>query len=378
MTLLNLCGYETGSVTSLIDTSTLGGTGSFSVQSSVKRTGNYAFRANPSTTDSAYVVHSKIANTTATEAGINLASCWYRFYFRVATFPAATSEQFCQIHSVAGGRKLALRVTSAQKIQAYDSTNTQLGSDGATTINADTWYCIEVSCGTGASASYEIKIDQVSELSGTGNLSTSNNQQLILGKYVNINGQSVDFYFDDVAIDDTAYPGAGQCKAMLPNADGNYTTFTIGAGGANKWECLDDVLLDATDYLLSTLTIGEAYTAALQSCAQAGITSISINAVKAIAVVVSNTSTSRCKGRFRSATTDSDTGAANISSTTRGMMYFTATDPATTAAWTESGLNGCEIGAIEDETVDKTRLLAAYLMVDYVPLSTAGNRGYIF
>ena len=60
------------------------------------------------------------------------------------------------------------------------------------------------------------------------------------------------------------------------------------------------------------------------------------------------------------------------------MMYFTATDPATTAAWTESGLNGCEIGAIEDETVDKTRLLAAYLMVDYVPLSTAGNRGYIF
>jgi len=255
-----------------------------------------------------------------------------------------------------------------------------MGSDGATTLALTTWYKIEIKCGTGAAADYEVKIGETSEFSGTGSLHTNNNGALRVGKVINRNTQAVDFYYDDIAIDDAAYPGAGQSKIMVPNADGNYTTWTVGAGPADKWDCVNGIPYDAGSYLLSTLTVGQAYTAALQSSADAGISVISIFAVRAIAICTRDgAANSTIRLRLRSTTTDSDTASdraigAGVSATTK--IY--PTDPATAAAWTESGLNGCEVGAIERETTDKTRLLAAYLMVDYVPLSTAGNRGYIF
>ena len=378
MAFVNICGFEAGDP----DWETFdAGSGTFSVQTSIKRTGAYALRINPTTTLTGRVRLQGLGTTGPEDAAINVATCYYRFYFYVATLPSANSEEICQVFNTTGVLKFTARITSAGKLQAYSNDGTtQLGSDGATTLSLNTWHRIELSVGTGASAAYEVKIAGTSELSGTGNLGTGNNGGFSIGKVTNRNGQSVDYYYDDVAIDNAAYPGISQCKIMIPSADGNYTTFTIGAGSGDKWEQVKGIPPDGdTTYLVSTLVIGEAYTAAMQSCAQAGIAPISINAAKAIIVTKSNTGgASNGYLRLRSNTTDSNTTVAFVGSVYTNYAKIFTTDPATSAAWTTGGLDGAEVGCVIDETTDGRRLTTCYLMVDYVPLATARSYGYIF
>lgn len=360
MATLNLTGFESGGTAELQSL-----TGTASVQSSIKRTGTYAFRSNPTTTALGWCLLRGFA-TTGILATYNVATVYHRFYFRVDTLPAANNEPIFTSRTTTSTVKLELRVTSAGNLQAYDTGGVQLGSDGATTLSTGTWYRIEVQVGTGAAASYEIKIDGVSELSGTGDLNTGNNLECTLGKQANRNSQTVDFYYDDVRVSDSAFPGAGEVKVLKPTADGSTQQWTAGTG-ASDWQEVDEIPTSDAEYVQSTAGAGEIALFAMQDTATVGITGTVNALINFCRTREDATVTSSNFIRLKSGATSSDNTSGLNGSTTvvsRGKAFDV--DPDTAVAWTLSGVDAIECGSREANAV-AMRLTTVLVMVDYTP-----------
>lgn len=285
MAIVNISGWETGSVSGTNFEGTSAATGTASVVTSPVRSGQYALRINPTTTGLGYNSFARIAaNGTNNPTSINIATCYFRFYFRYATKPASNSEEICYINDTAPAPKLMLRINSSGQLMAFDNTGTnQIGSTGSTVLMQDTWYLIEISVGTGTSAAFEVRLaaddgsESVTEISGTGNLTTLNNSAISLGKRNDRNGNSVDFYYDDLSISDSDFPGPGRVARLDPISDSAdvWTTGTF----ANIDDFSSQAGNDGDTTYITTSTNTDAHIPNFTSNADAGITGV-INAVK--------------------------------------------------------------------------------------------------
>ena len=361
----DIIGLETGDSSEAISTA-----GTFSVQTSTVRTGTYALRVNPTTTGTgSYGVTGPLRTTGAIGnnlTNVSATSTFARFYFRYATKPAANYEEIAML-TISGGanQRMGLVLNSSGTISMYgNSTSTEILA-GTTVLAANTWYRIEFDMRTGTTPSFLMKLNGATELStssvslGAGNLGV-----LRLGKNFNSNGQTVDFFYDDIAVTDTDFPADGAVKMLVPNASGTYQTWTNSTSTCSHWSCVDEVPPTTTDYMLSTGVVGDAETEAMQDTATVGITG-TVNAVKSYANQIRNGAISgSIKLRMRSGATDSDTGSALASgSSVSEMERLYNTDPNTSAAWTLSGVDSVEVGLVENAT-NTTRMHVTYAMVD--------------
>ena len=360
--LLNLVGLETGILNEFGVTS-----GTLSVQSTTKRTGGYALRVNPVTTAVGVAHLGKSDNVGGPDALLSVATIYARFYFRYATKPATNNEPIFAPYSTGNALKFELRLNSSGNLVAYDSTGTLMAT-GTTVLLANTWYRIEVQVGSGATGSWEVKIDGTSEISGTGNLVVANHGRMQIGKSVDRNNNTVDFFYDDIAVSATNYIGAGQIEVMQADGDGTYTDFTIGAGGGADWTNVDEIPSDDnTTYLVSTLSTSSAQTVTLESASSASISG-TINAVKGhVNAMRDGASNGSYRVRIRSGTTDSDGNIASAPGSYDARHLILNTDPADSLDWTTSDLDALEVGAVEGEITDKTRITQVAIMVDFVP-----------
>ncbi len=345
--------------------------GTFSVQSTTTRGAwsVYALRCNPAGAGNGSVTIQGYAATGANSASaFNATTAYIRVYFRVDTLPAANSEEFLRINSSGGTAKANLRINSDGTIAGYTASTT-LVATGTIILATGTWYRIELKLGTDVGAVYEWKVDGTVDVSTTATLIAAGSGAVILGKNTNRNNNSVDYYFDDLLASDSAYPGAGQISAIAINGDGNYTNGTATGGPANKYECVDELPHNSdTDYV-QTAANGNAGTYALVSAATAGVSG-TVNCVKSHHIVKrdggSNGST---KLRTRSASTDSDTSAVASTSAYATRAKLFDTDPATSLAWTTGGIDGLEVGWVEN-SANLSRITSCAAFVDY---TTAGG-----
>lgn len=358
MATLNLTGFEAGDTTELQSL-----TGTASVQSTTKRTGTYALRCNPTTTAAGWVLFRGWAGN-ATIVAYNVATVWHRFYFRVGTLPGANSEPIFQARTSTGVTKAEVRITSTGHLQIYNTSIAQLGSDGGTALSTNTWYRIEVKVGTGASASYEVRIDGTTELSGTGDLNATNNGECAFGKISNRNGQTVDFYYDDILISDSDWPGAGACLALKPTANGSTMQWTAGTGSSDFNE-VDEIPTDDTSYVQSG-GAGQIALFAMQDTGTVGISG-SVNCLLNFARTRENATSSTSNFlRLKSGATDSESSPGLNGSTTvvsRGKVYDV--DPNTSAAWTLSNIDAIECGSRE-ANASAVRLTTVLAFVDFL------------
>lgn len=353
MSVINLYGAETGTTA---DCLSVNGTGS--IDSSIKKTGAYSHRINPTTTATGRF-RLGTYDTTGVHGLFDKADVYVTFHFRVDTLPASGNEEIIRFLTSGGSTKFTVRITSAGNLQAYQSGGTtQIGSDGATALSTATWYRISIRVGTGNPASWEIKINGATELSGSSNINTSNNAQIDFGKMTDRSSQSVDYYYDNIVIDDAAYSAATDIELMAPNADGTYATWGSGAGTAD-YTSLDEVPHDsATTYLLSTLNVGDAECPNLESAASAGISG-TVVAVKAVAVVARNVGNGGVLLRTRYGSTDID----NFEFTTLAAYTMLAAIHALTL----SDIDTLQVGAVEQNISNASRLTAAYAVVAFTP-----------
>lgn len=365
MACILLTGFETGDASELISLA-----GTSSIQASTVRTGGYAFRSNPTTTGTGSTsIRQLDANGRPTIS--NFGNSYTRFYFRYATKAASGDEPiFTFSRTSKGGTRLGLRLNSSGNIAVYasgsGSTPNTLKATGTIVLSANTWYRIEVKCDI--AAGWEVKIDGVSDTTGA---DTANVQEIVIGKSFNVGGNSVDYFYDDLYVDSAAYPGIGQCNIMLPTGDGNYTAnWTASAG--NKYQCVDEIPHNSDTDFISCTTNTAAYTAAMQDSAVVGMTG-TINAVKAVLIAKQNGgSAGSIKCRIRGGSTDSDTGGAATSSSYITVSKYASVDPSTSAAWTSSGLDALEVGAVEN-SANGDRITGIYGMVDWRPAVDAGS-----
>jgi len=364
---IELTGFESGA-----NVECLGSSGTVSFQTGVVYTGTYALQTNPTTTGTGYCPIGIISTTGAQATGGGSGTLYTVFRFRADTLPASGSEELFVAEGQSSSFKMYVRVTSAGKLQAYDSTNTQLGSDGATTLSTATWYKLGVKVGTGASAAYEVQINGASELSGTGNLSTNGHSTRAFGKRTDRNGNSVNFYYDDIVIDDASYPAGNSVVVLHPNANGSTMAWTAGTG-ASDYTQVDEVVPNTTDYVKSTALNNVAL---FRFETLPGTVTTPIAAVKTLQRVAEDVSgTSGYVVRIRSGSTNSDSGSSDVGNTaftTRQRLL--ETDPSTIAAWTIAGVNAAEAGG-QDTSGTRLRLAWVTLMVEAAAVTVAPPAG---
>ncbi len=359
MATVNFCGFETGDETECFSPA-----GTRSVQSSVVRSGGYALRVNPTTTAVGSVQLAKPGTAGTGDGNANLANSWTRFYFRYATKPASGAEE---IFGTAACR-FSIRLKSDGVLAVYNSSSNTLLATGTIVLAANTWYRIEQMNGQGTTAAFEVKIDGIVDISTTGDIGTFDTDQVVFGKKVNRSDQTVDFFFDDIMWSDSGYPGISQCAILLPNANGNYQNWTIGAGGGSNFQNVDEVPHDGdTTYLLAPAAT-TAETEALQSGASASITG-TVNCVKAVATLKRNgASNGSVALRLRSGSTDSD-AASNYTTTSAYVLISKIfdTDPATSSAWVLGALDSIETGSVNKDATNLSRMTLTAAMVDFTP-----------
>lgn len=382
MSIISITGFEgknnTGGLDGLDMTPFSPGTeGSYST--TVKRSGLASARVNKNGTNVGAMNVLKAINADGTIANYGGCSNLYvTFYFRYATKPASGSEEIFNSRDD-NGYMFSGRLTSAGKLQIYGSGGTtQIGSDGATTLAADTWYKISLKIGTGsASSPYEVYINGVSEFSGTYSATTINgNSRFYIGCYTDRNSQNLDMFFDDLVASDSGFPGGDVTKeisvvAIHPTANGSAMTWSSGTG-ASDYQEVDEVEYDDTKYVMtpSNGTNPNVALFAMQNCADVSISG-TILGIKAVVVSRENASNSSAHLiRVKSGATNSDSSALNGSTAIVGQQRFLELDPNTSTAWTTTTIDALEAGMVENNNV-AVRLVNVCVYVAFIPSTTS-------
>lgn len=362
---INIVGFEQGYVATNDTVGSEVGTpsGTMSIVSSPVLHGSYALRTNPTTTATGYA---EIGGSIDGSNFASAATVYWRFYFRFATAPSSGDEPiFAAMAAPVGTYKWEVRLTSDRKLAVYDNTPAVVAT-GTTVLSADTWYRVEVKSGTGASGAYEVKIDGTSELSGTANLGSANNVRARFGKWINRNGNTVDFFYDSLVADDADYPGESSIVAMNIDGNGADTNWTIDSGTGEKWEQLDEVPSDGTTTDLISQAQNDAYTATFESASSAGISG-TISSVKVIGALARIGSNGTVLMRIKSGGTNSDSTTINTVSFYRYYGHLLETDPNGGGAWTTSDLDGLEGGVVDTNASIRANISALMAIVEFVP-----------
>lgn len=378
MAIVNYCGFDYMlNSPEFFEGNGAGGTGAaITLDTTNQRSGAGCLRINPTTTQNAFISMNALASTGAVTAA-SVTNSYVQFWFQWQTLPASNSEEIFVVRAAAAD-KLSIRIDSSGILLLYNAAGTLVGT-GTTVLSTSTWYKIEISCGSSATVgAYELKISGSSELSGTTNTSASVATNWYIGKVTNRNGNTVNFYYDDFVVSDSAFlSGDISILPMIPDADGSTMTWNLGTGASNYTQ-VNETPLSTADYVRSPTT-GSPNIALfnLDSTATSGISG-TIYAFKASIAVAENTSvTSANLIRIRSNVTNSDSGTRNTSTTFSGTYRILETDPNTGTAWTTTGLDAVQIGSVENNAISERCAFVRGTVLCVLPAPTSDIKTFL-
>lgn len=352
----NICGFESGD---LMEVATSTGTISVVVTNAVAPS-VYTLRSNPTTTGVGSV-DMRPFSTTGLQLSDNysVADLYTAFDFFVATAPAANDEPICRWLDTASAGKGEVRLTNSRKLRPYDAAGVAMSAAGATVLSLSTWYRIEVRWGTGAAATWEIRIDGVVELTGTGAIGTVNHGRNTLGKHANRNSQTVDFFYDNVSIDDAAYPGETIVRRLALTGNGTHTAWT------GDYTDVDEIPDDGDTSYITVSASGSKETFVKEA-----LTNATIKCVKNH-VIARSVASGAIRVLTKSGATESETISLGVGTSYTQLAKLHEVDPATSAAWTLAGLNAAEMG-VNSLAAGALRCTSVAPMVEYEPVAAGG------
>ena len=295
-------------------------------------------------------------------------------YFRLNTVPTTNA---ISLLTAASGTNLKADacITPARKIRIYGGGSTQIGSDSTTVVDADKWVGIRFKVGTGATAPYEVQLDTVgdgswvTELSGTANLGVTQNDFVMVGRYLNYGSDTWDIDFDDFILSRFGWiDDADRVAQLNPDKAGTYLDGTAIPATSYPYERWNETPHDGVSSYIYSQTFGHQHTSLMEALQQrgepgAGGTGTVIRAVKAHTVSAS-LGTAPTRVLLRSGTTDSETTDYTQNTTYSTLEKILETDPDTSAAWTVAGLNAIEVG-FHHRSASQIRFTKAAAMVLY-------------
>lgn len=261
---------------------------------------------------------------------------------RFASFAASGSEQ-CSLQVVNGD-------SSGWDLRMLRGSGTALETTTGRPFTNFAWHLIEWHVVIGNSGSWEVKLDNVSVLSGTGdtqNLAGSATTEFNLLFTASGGVGAGVVLMDNVVIQDsaggflsTAVGGSWYVEGILPNADTADADFTPSTGSDN-YALVDDVPADDdTSYVESaTVTDRDLYDYSNLTSVGSGF---SIYAVQVNTTCFANSGEDLVTVVDSNGTVDTDTQTPGATYET--LTYLLEDDPDTLAAWTEANVNAAKFG----------------------------------
>lgn len=367
MAILNLVGLETGGGTEQSGSSGTTSTPTTSASTFVY-SGSRSLRTNPTTTAVGYRAYGT-PGAGGAESSFSVSTIYFSYRFRYTTAPAANDEENFSIYQ-ATNHRFSSRLSSTGNLVLYDRVLGALATS-STALAADTWYRISGNVVMGTVGSYDVKIRNpnndstiLETLSGSADTGTTNFTSIRYGKAVDRNGNTVDFFYDDMIQDDATEPPNWGIVMARPTANGSTMQWASGTG-ASDYQEVNEVPVSATQYVMSDGTASQLALFAFQNLSDLGISGATIKAVKLHNRVREDVSgTSSNVGRIKSGATNADSTARDISATAIETSKIFETDPDISAAWTEAGFNAVEAGSFETNAI-AIRMESIGLMVLY-------------
>ena len=364
------CGFETGTLGH-----ELGGSsgGSPTIQSTQKRSGNYAMQFTQPT-----------LGFRGSKTGLNVATAYLRFYLYTGGFPSGSYVSIAGASGTGGNDILIVRMTGASASPSGRITlvNSSSGSDvvlgtGTAVLNLNAWNLLEfkliIAAGSGI---IESKINGVVDQTFTG-LTTNgrgNVDQMFWGPGVGAYQSNI--YYDDMVVDNAAYCGDSKIIARSPITGGTptYNSWTkqSGTDAGAMW---DETPFSTATYCTSS-TNAAAQTAVIAdfSATQTGHgtetigASDTINACKASVVAKAASGTPGMSIRRRINGVDTDT---SVTLSAVDAYYETAIFTATPAQ-----LDIAEVGAVHGTGSILHTVEDVWLLVEFsAPTGVTGTLG---
>jgi hypothetical protein len=223
-----------------------------------------------------------------------------------------------------------------------------LGSASSVALQVGVWAYLEVrmKCdGSTGTCTVRLNGTEILALTGLDTLYTSATlSRVAVAAATTISAAAIDI--DDLVVMDTTgslnnvFLGDVTISAIYPSAVGNSTGWTPSAG--SNYDCCNEAVVnDDTDYVAATTLATKDLYAFTDAPAGADI--------KAVQLCIAARKGAEGPGQLtpvvRSASTDYDKTAQGIGGTSYSYLRTVVeTDPATAAAWTESGFNAAEWG----------------------------------
>lgn len=380
-----ICGWETGNSREQVSA-----TGTTSQVAGAARSGDFGLRINPTGAAQGFVqvggVRATIGDTTAT--ALNSGTLYFLFALRIVTAPAASSEEFFGVYGQGGSVMLRGRVNSDRTLGFY-SAGTTLLATSTYVVPSNTWVAIGIKHPIGtASTACEVKIYTISAdgsaatlqetVACTGDFSYdgTNPGSIALGKVNNRNSQDIDLHYDDLIIDDAAYPSLQRVLRLDPDSNGD--TFDWSAnpnpGAGSEWSNLDDNPHDSDTTYCNSSTSGQIALTGFETLANAGAAGVlSIGSVKLTAIVRDEgTGGENIIFRIRSGAANSSSTGSDPGASYTGRFRHLSADPATVGVWTESSVNAVQGGVVNNANV-AVRSTQHAMMVAYVQSAGASD-----
>jgi len=348
---IDFADYDKGLWTS--QSSSGAGNGDLFYVSTQKRTGNGALYL--------YTGGSFHANLSLS-LGTNYTELYFAFGFRYSGSMSpfgggATSIALLSTLSSTSATQVTLALNATSKVLEVfrQSARDTLLASGSTPLTADTWYHIGlhvvISDTVGVA---DVKLNDVSEISTSSldtNNSGSNINTILLGISTEGGRGGATFYFDDFVVNDTSgsvangWLGAIGVEMLTPSADGNYSAWT-STGGAVDYTELDDVASygslpdDDTTTILSGTTDQRTSVALSDTTVSGQVEGVMLCTY----AKNSGAGGDQMSQGVRLSSTDYDSTAFAPSTSYAWHLDVLTTNPATSARWTTSEIDGMEMG----------------------------------
>lgn len=362
--------------------------GTISAATSGCRTGSGCIRNNPTTTAVGYFLAAQYDSGGLPNYGTQTTQT-FSFYFKPVTVPGSNYECFAMETVDSGGFGLAPCIDSSRhlrvyKVDAFAPTATQCGSTGATTVS-NAWWRIELTATKGTSGAFDLKIapddntPSVSEVSGTCNSGTGAWQEAWIGKVANVNGQTVDWYFDDI-VEATQEPGPHKVRTLVPDAAGNYAVCNNGT--SSLFSAVDDFITGVANDG-DTTYIGETGSGAcnssfnLNSSATNGISGV-ILGIEAWAFQRRVAGDTAAVG-LRTGSTDFLSSQATLTAAYLPYGKTFTLNPNTLNAWTTAELDAVEALVNSATGVDfRATAMGIHVLFDDTGIPTSSSHPYYY
>lgn len=244
----------------------------------------------------------------------------------------------------ANAEQCSVRVNASNQLTMTRG-GTVLGSPATLPLQPDIWYYIEAKVTIGNSGSFDIHVDGVSVISGSGDTQTHASETTASSISVATTDLGSSQDIDDLYICDGSggvndtFLGPIRIATIRPNAAGNSTQWATAGFGEN-WANVSDEAADGDSTFNMSSTAAQKDLFALED--------LPSGSIKGVMVTMWARQDAGATRTIRPVWRISSTNYTGTSVTTSGTyaakMQCYDTSPATSSAWTQSELNGAELG----------------------------------